>query len=209
MAWVALFAIAFALVEASVVVYLRSLYYPGGFAFPLRLVEVSHLRVELARELATLLMLGSVGVLAGTKRWERFGYFLVAFGIWDIFYYIWLRVFLGWPASPADWDVLFLLPLPWIGPVIAPVAISAVMIAIGTSIILRINAGLAFRPGPASWGVALAGTAVLLYSFMSDTGATLGARMPEPYAYWQLVVGLLLYAFGYALAVKASDRIGR
>ena len=209
MAWVALFAVAFALVESSVVVYLRSLYYPGGFEFPLRVMEIAHLGLELARELATIIMLAAIGMIAGGRAWERFGYFLLAFGLWDIFYYIWLGIALGWPTSVLDFDVLFLIPVPWIGPVLAPVLISAMMIGIGISIILRIRSGLPFRPGLASWGVALAGTAVLLYSFTSDTGATLQGRMPASYAYWQLVAGLLLYALGYGLALRrGASRAG-
>jgi len=79
MLWVALFAVAFALVESSVVVYLRALYYPAGFSFPLRLMEIAHLGVELGREIATIVMLVAIGVIAGRPAWERFGYFLIAF----------------------------------------------------------------------------------------------------------------------------------
>ncbi|MGB6122206.1 MAG: hypothetical protein WBG80_09875, partial [Bacteroidota bacterium] len=81
--WVGLFAVAFAFVESSVVVYLRTIYYPDGFTFPLRLVEEQHLIVELLRELSTILMLVAVGVIAGRRGWERFAYFMVAFGVWD------------------------------------------------------------------------------------------------------------------------------
>src|SRR5512134_294061 len=96
--WVSLFGVAFALVESSVVVYLRSLYYPEGFAFPLKLMSPQHVGVELSREAATIVMLAAIGVVAGSKAWEKFAYFLVAFGVWDIFYYVWLRVMLDWPA---------------------------------------------------------------------------------------------------------------
>jgi len=202
MLWVALFAVAFALVESSVVVYLRALYYPAGFSFPLRLMEIAHLGVELGREIATMVMLVAIGVIAGGRPWERFGYFLIAFGVWDILYYFWLWVLLGWPRSLLEWDVLFLIPVPWIGPVLAPLLISAMMIGIGAAITLRIHRGRAFLPGRASWAVALLGTAVILFSFTSDTGATLQGRMPEPYAYWQLVVGLLLYGLGFRLALR-------
>ena len=202
MLWVALFAVAFALVESSVVVYLRALYYPAGFSFPLRLMEIAHLGVELGREIATMVMLVAIGVIAGGRPWERFGYFLIAFGAWDILYYFWLWVLLGWPRSLLEWDVLFLIPVPWIGPVLAPLLISAMMIGIGAAITLRIHRGRAFLPGRASWAVALLGTAVILFSFTSDTGATLQGRMPEPYAYWQLVVGLLLYGLGFRLALR-------
>ena len=56
----------------------------------------------------------------------------MAFGVWDIWYYIFLRQITGWPSSLLDWDVLFLIPLPWWGPVIAPVSISLLLILGGT-----------------------------------------------------------------------------
>ena len=86
--WTCLFAIAFAFVESSVVVYLRAIYYPDGFTFPLRLIEQEHLFVEILREAATIIMLVAVGFLAGRTGWQRFGFFLICFGVWDIFYYV-------------------------------------------------------------------------------------------------------------------------
>ena len=200
--WTSLFGVAFALVEASVVVYLRALYYPAGFEFPLRLITIDHLGVELAREAATILMLVAIGALAGRTKWDKFGFFLVAFGVWDIFYYVWLMVFVGWPAAMVDWDVLFLLPLRWIGPVIAPVLISLLMIYCGAVIVRRFAAGRSFAPGWKSWILAGLATAVLLVSFMIDTDATLHEAMPGPYRYELLGFGLLLYAISFFLACR-------
>jgi len=200
--WTSLFGVAFALVESSVVVYLRALYYPAGFEFPLRLITMDHLSVELAREAATILMLVAVAALAGRTKWDKFGFFLVGFGVWDIFYYVWLKVFLGWPASLLDWDVLFLLPLPWIGPVVAPVLISLLMIYCGISIVHRLAAERFFAPGWKSWAFASVATAVLLASFMMDTDATLHEATPMPYMYELLAIGLLLYAISFFLACR-------
>jgi len=201
--WTSLFGVAFALVEASVVVYLRALYYPAGFEFPLRLITMNHLGVEVAREAATIVMLAAMAAIAGRAGWEKFGFFLVAFGVWDIFYYVWLKEFLGWPATLMDWDVLFLLPLPWIGPVIAPVLISLLMIYCGASIVHRIGAGRSFAPGWMSWVLAGVATAVLLVSFMIDTDATLHEAMPMPYRYELLGISLLLYGISFGLACRS------
>ena len=202
LAWIAVFGVAFAYVESSIVVYLRAVYYPEGFAFPLKLISQEHLVVELARELATLIMLGAAGIIAGTRAWERFGYFLVVFGIWDIFYYVWLKVILDWPLTLVDWDVLFLIPLPWIGPVIAPLLIAALMTFCGVIIISRISKGDYFRPSILSWSVAIIATVILLYSFMLDGPAILEGKLPTPYHYEFLVVGLLLYLAGFLVACK-------
>jgi hypothetical protein len=204
---VSFFAIAFGFVEASVVVYLRALYYPAGFAFPLAVMENRHLVVEILRELATILMLASVGYLAGGRAWERFGYFLVAFGVWDIFYYVWLKVLIHWPMSLTDWDILFLIPLPWIGPVFAPLIIALGMVFTGVLLVLRLWRGKHFRPDVAAWLLALAGTIVLLYSFMSDTGATLYGKGPRPYASGLLVAGMVLYTLSYLRSCALLPRM--
>jgi len=198
--WVSLFGIAFGFVEASVVVYLRSLYYPGGFTFPLKMINQPLLTIELAREGATIVMLASVGIMAGKQFWERFALFLVAFGLWDLFYYVWLKVTMGWPHTLTDWDILFLLPLPWIGPVVAPVVIAGLMAITGGIIVVRLTKGEGFRPNFRSWLAGAVATAALLYSFMADTGATLHAKAPEPYRYELLLVSLLLYGVGFMTA---------
>ena len=133
---VTLYAIAMGYIEAAVVVYLRDLYYPGGFRFPLASFPEAMAPVEIARETATLVMLGAVGTLAGKRFWERFGWFIIAFGVWDIAYYGWLKVLLDWPASLFEPDILFLIPSSWVGPVIAPVLVSVLMIGIGAAITL-------------------------------------------------------------------------
>ncbi|HTS00157.1 MAG TPA: hypothetical protein VML00_10420 [Bacteroidota bacterium] len=203
LAWVAVFAIAFALVEACVVIYLRALYYPGGFSFPLREMPPGFLRLEIAREAATILMLLAVGVIAGARPWEKFSYFIVAFGLWDIMFYVWLLVTIGWPASPAEWDILFLIPVPWIGPVIAPVLVSLLMIVCGGVMLFRSAAQKAFRPGALSWVLGVAATVLVLWSFMSDTDAGLRGAPPAAYHYELLALGLAGYTGGFVLACRA------
>ncbi len=204
LAWVFLFAAAFALVEASVVVYLRALYYPEGFRLPLKLLPAQHYGVELAREAATMVMLLTVAALSGRGRWRRFGFLLVAFGSWDILFYAWLRVILGWPAALTDWDVLFLLPVPWIGPVIAPVLISVLMIGGGMYIVLCTDSGAAFHAGLLSWFSALAGSALLLFTFMSDTAATLHGAVPSGYRYDLFAAGMALCLVSWGIVIRRT-----
>ena len=124
--------------------------------------------IELAREVATLVMLAAVGALAGRTLRARLAYAAIAFGTWDIFYYVWLRVMCGWPSSLFDWDVLFLLPLPWWGPVVAPASIAIIMIAWGTlataSPAPTVDRGRAW----ALWTAAGVGATLALYVFMAD-----------------------------------------
>ena len=132
----AVFAVAMAFVESAVVVYLRGLFYPEGFYGTLAVFPVFYYGTEVFREAATVIMLASVAVLAARRGWwERAAYFLFCFGVWDIFYYVWLYVLLGWPPSLLTTDVLFLIPVPWVAPVIAPVVASVVMIAASVCIL--------------------------------------------------------------------------
>ncbi|UCD35891.1 MAG: hypothetical protein JSU90_03395, partial [Nitrospiraceae bacterium] len=109
--WLILFSIAMAFVESAVVVYLRAIFYPEGFSFPLSIGTDEKILVEVVREVATIVMLLSIAGLAAHRLWERFACFMICFGIWDVFYYVWLKVLLDWPSSLFEWDVLFLIPL--------------------------------------------------------------------------------------------------
>ncbi len=139
--WVTLFSIAMGFLETAVVVYLRQIYYPLGFNFPLAPMHHDIVVVEVWREVATIIMLAAIGILAGKNRAEKFAWFLFAFAIWDIFYYVFLWVFLGWPQTLFTWDVLFLIPVPWVGPVLSPVIIALTMILYALSIVYYCEKG--------------------------------------------------------------------
>ena len=171
--WVIIFSVAMAFLESSVVYYLRIIYYPDGFKLPLKPIINETLIVELFRELATIIMLISIAVISGEKFWERFAYFIISFGIWDIFYYVFLKLILDWPASLLDWDILFLIPVPWIGPVIAPVTIALIMIICGIIILCFFKKGYELKPVFLSYIFVIIGMGLILYSFMYDTDATL------------------------------------
>ena len=163
------FAVAMAWMESATVYYLRTLvdriepYQPN----PLPIQGVLG-QVELVREAATLVMLLTLGMLAGRTWRARWGYSAVAFGTWDILYYVFLRVMCGWPRSVFDWDVLFLLPLPWWGPVLAPVSIAVLMIVWGTIVTESPRANE--PPVTASvWTLNATGIALALYVFMADS----------------------------------------
>ncbi len=165
------FGIAMGLLEAIVVVYLRALYFPDGFRFPLRFIPPQMLRTEMLRELATLVMLA---VLAGAtaRTWSlRFAVFLFSFGVWDICYYIFLKILLNWPHSLLTWDVLFLIPLTWLGPVLAPVISSLTMIAIGLLFIMLDRSYGRVRADKAVRLIMAAGAALVVLSFIWDYGA--------------------------------------
>ena len=164
----AIFGIAMGLLEAAVVVYLRQLYYPEGLSLPLKAASPRILTVESLRELATIVMLITVGVATGQNGIESFAYFLYMFGFWDIFYYVFLKVFLDWPASILTWDVLFFIPVPWVSPVLAPVICSLTMIVFGCITVLLQQKGAHIKIKGVDWALFISGAVVIFYSFIKD-----------------------------------------
>lgn len=94
-------------------------------------------RVETVREACTLVMLLAIAWLAAHRFTRRLGAFLIAFGTWDLTYYLWLRVILHWPTSLLTRDDFFLIPVPWIGPVLTPLVISLLLVVGGVRLYLR------------------------------------------------------------------------
>lgn len=200
---VVVFAIGMAWVEAASVYYLRVMVdrLDPYQANPLPMSGILE-RVELVREAATLVMLFTVGMLAGRTGPTRLAYTAIAFGVWDIFYYVFLQVICDWPKSLFDWDLLFLLPLPWWGPVLAPVCIALLMIVWGTLVSQRAARNPARSLASTLWwrlnglGVALA-----LYVFMADALRTVPEGMaatrtvlPTAFNWSVFVVALALMA---------------
>lgn len=166
---VVFYALAMAWVESAVVFYMRTMinrlvpYQPNplpfaaGFGF-----------AEVIREAATMIMLLTVGWLAGRTWRSRLACTLLAFGVWDIAYYIWLMPLTGWPRSLSDWDILFLIPLPWWGPVWAPVSIAALMILFGVTVARHDSPEKPLWPSRATALLGLLGGLIALYVFMAD-----------------------------------------
>ena len=166
--WLTLFSIAMGYLETSVVVYLRAIYYPNGFTFPMANMSPAIALTELGREAATIIMLAGIGIVAGKNSTQRFAWFIYCFAIWDIFYYVFLKVLLNWPESFFTWDILFLIPLPWVGPVIAPVIISLTMILLTLLIIHFNEKNSILKINSKEWILFISGSVIVIFSFIID-----------------------------------------
>ncbi|OGI48739.1 MAG: hypothetical protein A2151_01070 [Candidatus Muproteobacteria bacterium RBG_16_65_34] len=206
--WLTLFAAAMALTEAAIVIYLRALYYPENplAIFPLRLLDEAHLGLELAREAATMVMLLAVAWLSQAGFMRRFAAFLVLFGTWDIFYYVWLKLILGWPVEWLEWDVLFLIPWPWVGPWIAPVAIAVLFAAWGG---FALASGRGYRADLSAAAWFCVGAALALGAFLAPAMPLIpkGAEAfrgwtPEGFPWALYAGGVLLMGVGLLLALR-------
>ena len=136
------FGVAFGYIEAAVVVYLREIFHPDGFTFPMKVFGLGPLAkrlllTEIGREAATIVLIFTGAWLFGRNRRHRVAYFLTIFAVWDIFYYVWLKVLIGWPASIMDWDILFLIPVVWASPLLYPALLSVMMLAFAVVLLLR------------------------------------------------------------------------
>ena len=151
--------------ETAVVVYLRALYYPNGFQLPLVNLDTSIAITELGREAATIIMLAGIGILAGKNPIHRFAFFLYSFAIWDIFYYVFLKLLLNWPESLFTWDVLFLIPLPWFGPVLCPCIISLSMILLAILLIYFNGKNVSLKINSREWLLLISGSMIVILSF--------------------------------------------
>lgn len=196
---VVVFGIALAYIEAAVVVYLREIFHPNGFAFPLTTFGLDArwkrlLLTEIAREAATLVLILTASWLFGKNNRQRFAYFMIIFAVWDIFYYVWLKVLLDWPASIMDWDILFLIPTTWASAVLYPVLISIALLVFAAVILYRDAQDRPIKVTPLNWLVFIIAGIIVVVSFCTPS-----LHVTEPdyksYFYWPL------FAAGLALAV--------
>lgn len=171
LAWVTIFAIAMGFLETAVVIYMRKLLYPQGFAFPLAPIPADLVLVEILREAATVIMLLGVGILAGRSAISKFAWFIYSFAIWDIFYYVFLKLLINWPESMMTWDILFLIPTTWVGPVITPIIVSGTMIWLAVLIVSYESANRRANLRATEWALLILGSVVLIVSFTWEYSA--------------------------------------
>jgi hypothetical protein len=204
LAWICFFAVWMAYVESAIVVYLRTLYYPDGFQFPIKFIPVQMAWIEAGREMATLFMLAAVAFLASRKALIRLAYFMLSFGTWDIGYYIWLKIFLNWPESLFTWDLLFLIPVPWVAPILAPLIVSLSFI-IGAGFILYADyRGIPIQILKNEWiGLAVA-TLLIFISFILEAPGIIRSEAPAFY-HWELLI--LGEVIGFVVLFRTVKRL--
>ena len=205
------FGIAFAYIESAVVVYLRPIFHPHGCTFPREVFGVTAeakrlFLTEIGREVATLVLILTASWLFGRVAQERAAYFLALFAVWDVFYYVWLKVLLDWPASIMDWDVLFLIPAVWASPTLCPVLVSTLMFGFAVAILHRCAHGRPLIVTRGDWLGWLVSTGIVIVSFCLGGRHITQADYAEYFPAW-------LFALGFALAagvcVRTVFRSGR
>jgi hypothetical protein len=220
-----LFGAAFGYLEAAVVTYLRLLheparqrFYPGrspSELFPLLTLDQvrasgsdqqSTLATEIGREAATIVMLAAVALAVARNAGQWAAAMAIAFGIWDIMFYAFLNVLLDWPASLLTWDILFLIPVPWAGPVLAPALVSAAMIAAGVWHLRSDARGESIRIRTPHWGGIIAGALVIILSFTMDYRHLLAGGVPHSFNWSVFLAGLAIGVGSYALAARTAPR---
>lgn len=202
--WVTLYGVAMGFLEAVVVVYLRLVYYPGGFDFPLTVIPTRLAIFEVAREAATLAMLVAVAALAGRTGRERFGWFCFLFGVWDLVYYAGLRAMVGWPASLLTWDVLFLIPLIWTGPVLAPILVSLALILAAVVMLYDEGRRVHIHLGRLDYGMLGISLLLQLYAFMANHPTVAAGHRPGPFP-WVIFLGGVVIGLGVGVRARLAN----
>lgn len=169
--WITFLAVSMAFVESAVVIYLRELFYPAGFNFPMVSMPRRIAVTEILREIATVIMLLSMGYLAGKNAKQRFAWFIYSFAVWDLFYYLFLKLVLQWPSSWFTWDILFLVPVVWSGPVLAPVIVSVTMILLAFTILYIDQRSEKWLISKTSVLMVVLGSLLIFLSFIWDFSA--------------------------------------
>lgn len=218
-----LFGVAFGYLEAAVVTYLRQLheparqrFYPGrspAELFPVLTLDQLYaagtdqqrtLAAEIGREAATIIMLAAVALAVAKNAGQWAAAFVIAFGTWDITFYVFLKVLLGWPASLFTWDILFLIPVPWAGPVLAPVLVSAAMIAAG---VWRLRSEAQLESVRVDWAARMgivAGAVIIVFSFAMDYKNIMAGGVPKRFNWSIFASGLAVGIGSYVWAVRRS-----
>jgi hypothetical protein len=202
------YAVAMAYLESAVVVYLTlALGGQVGEIFPLRpAIEAGDLvAIEVGREAATLVMIATAGMLAGRTGLERLAWAAVVFGAWDIGYYAWLNVFSGWPPSLGTTDLLFLIPVPWVGPVWSPMAVSVALVWVGLVVARMIRSGRTVALSGRHWLAGIGGGLLVILSYTLDAGRVIDGGVPGPYP-WPLFAAGMLLALAAAVHVLRGAR---
>lgn len=209
---VCFYTIAMAYLESATVVYLRRVFNISDLILDIPSFDQALALIEIGREFATLVMLFAVGWAAGRSLQSRISYTFIIFGMWDIFYYFWLRVFIGWPRSLLAPDILFLIPLPWWGPVIAPVLIACLMVVGGILAIIAEDKGRKIKFFITEGAALISGVLILLYSFMQDAisilpadAETLSRLRPSDFNWLIYFTGLIFAGYGVLHTVWAAQ----
>ncbi len=187
--------ISLAYIESAIVVYLREIYYPDGFHFPIIIIDNHIALIEIGREAFTIIILWVSSLLSANQFKERFAIFIFNFGIWDIFYYIWLKIFINWPMEWLEWDILFLIPVPWASPWAAPVIISIGFI-LAAYLVLKYPERFTKRIfNKVEWVLEIFSVGLILWSFLWQSIHVLNEGIPQYYPWWLFILGMTLGVF--------------
>jgi len=189
--WLMVWGVAFAYIEAAIVVYLREIYYPDGFVFPVVIAETRMALTEVIRELATLLIIWATVNLTYQMLQSKMAAFMVIFGVWDIFYYVFLKVILNWPEALNSWDILFLIPMPWVGPVWAPIVVSIGLIYAGIAILIQNEEGHFLDFGKKFILLEFIAGTIIVVSFLIPGYAVITESVPNHFPFYLFWLGFI------------------
>ncbi len=203
--WLTIWGLAFGFIEAAVVIYLRKIYYPEGFGFPAVFAYTDISVVELIREFMTLIIMWAVAEVSYRSLQAKLAVFMILFGIWDVFYYAVLKFFTKWPENFTTWDILFLLPSPWVGPVWAPILVALSLAVAGVVLLKKHEAGKKLQLDGKFWLFEAVMGLLIITSFLIPGQVVVRNAIPTMYPWYLFLLGYLLGFGVFLYRVKRAE----
>jgi len=201
LSYLTLFAISFAFVIGVTVYYFRLHFYAPQFSFPINWKEGLPFYTLFGRQLASLMVIFLLAWLSGKNLKQKIAAFLYVFGVWDIFYYLSLYIICRWPNSFLTNDLLFVIPLPWTGPVLAPMVVSLVLISLGVTLFFLDKKSMQLNSPFILWVFEIVSGGFIVLSFLWNFQAVYQGEVPTPFPWFLFISGLILGigSFGYSV----------
>jgi hypothetical protein len=152
-------------------------------------------------------MLAAVALSVARNAGQWAAAFAIVFGVWDVFFYVFLELLMDWPPSLLTWDLLFLIPVPWAAPVLAPLLVSASMITAGSFHLWREAVGRPVRIRTPHWLGVFAGAAVIVMSFTLHYRHLLAGGLPRRFNWMLFALGEAVGILSYGGAVRTSKQL--
>jgi hypothetical protein len=90
------------------------------------------------------------------------------------------------------WDVLFLIPIPWLSPVLAPVIVSISLVTAAMIILHLEELGRILLFTKWDWLSEIFAGLIIIASFLTQTDILISQEEPHFYPWWLFLLGMMI-----------------
>ena len=113
------------------------------------------------------------------------------------------------PALSGPLTLLFLIPLPWVGPVWSPVLVSVALVGVGLIAAARHRSDDRLVVTRRHWAAGLVGGLIVILSWTIDSGRLLDGGLPGPYPWPIFAIGQVIALAAAADVLRPTARMDR